>query len=158
MENKGKLLVSTQAASGRKIAVAVLSVFMFILGIFYVSHFDVFREMGKDILDSKELGNIIGIAFTLFFFLYPLLASMRFYSYCNVYESGVCGVTALNIFRPNNAMKKFDVAYNEILNVSDTGKSLILHTQYADFEVLVFKNGQEALKEIKARACGNQKV
>lgn len=158
MENKGKLLVSTQAASGRKIAVAILSIPMFILGIFFASHFDVFREMGKDMLDSKALGNIIGVLLICSGFLFPILTYMGFYSYCNVYENSVCGVTALNIFHPNNAVKKFDISYREILNVSDTGKSLILHTQYADFEVLVFKNGQEALKEIKARASSNQKV
>lgn len=76
-------------------------------------------------------------------------------SFCDVYENGVVGKTALSRNQPNTPMQAFDLSYEEIKNVSEAGKSLIIYTNYMKYEVLALNNRVEAMQEIRKRISEN---
>lgn len=156
MENKGKLLVTTQASKNRKIIFGVFSIMMLLLAILFIINFEIFREMGNDLFDNSTIGIILGIFLILSFIMYPVIGFIGFKSYCNVYENSVTGMTGLSISHPNEPMQKFDINYNEIINVTESGKTIFIHTQYTKYEILAMTNRDEAIKEIKKRMTGNE--
>ena len=64
--------------------------------------------------------------------------------------TGVTGPTA------NAAMQNFEIGYDEILNVTESGETLCLYTPYEKYTVLALVNRAEALREIRARMCGKK--
>jgi len=156
MENKGKLLVSTKTGSGMKMVQTIFSIFMLLLSVFFIFALSsgIFREMGKDIFDNNAIGNIIGIILIALMFAYPVLVIIGNRSYCNVYENSVVGITGMNLSHLSHPMERFELSYNEIYNVTESGKTLFIRTSYKTFEVLAMKNRTEAVKEIRQRMTG----
>lgn len=158
MENqeRGKLLVSTKAtATGRKAFQIGAAALFIVLAGSMIPNFDIFREMGRDMFRSSETGEILGwvlivglLAMAAFGLITTFLGSQ---SFCDVYENAVVGKTALSRNQPNTPMQSFELNYNEITNVTEAGKSLIIYTNYMKYEVLALKNRTEALREIRKR-------
>lgn len=155
MENRGKLLVSTKTSAGIKIFQLVSCIFSLILFLFFAFNFQLFRRMGADILGNATFGTILWFVMIMLFLLEPIICIMGNRSYCDIYENSIIGVTALSFSHPNTPMQKFDITYNEIINVTESGKTLCIYTAYATYEVLAMTNRPEAIKEIRARMSGN---
>lgn len=159
MENttKGKLIVSTKSnATGRKAVQIVGAAFLVVFAIVVIANFEELAyNMGRDFFHSASAGTPLvmvlvvlllgGAAFNL---IVTFLGSK---SFCDVYENGVVGKTALSRNQPNTPMQAFDLSYEEIKNVSEAGKSLIIYTDYMKYEVLALNNRTEALTEIRKR-------
>lgn len=146
----GKLLVSTKANSnGRKTVILVISAIFIIFGIFLLLNFDIITRIDDD------YGFILGIVGIAFLFGYPaLMLSIVFLgskSYCDVYENVVSGRTALSINNPKAPMQDFEVTYDDIQNITETHKRLIIYTQYASYEVLAMRNCSQAVQEIRQK-------
>ncbi len=162
MENneRGKLLVSTKAAAtGRKAVQIGGAMVLFVLAIFMVSNFNVFRKMGRDIFHSITAGELVGygmIVLLLISAAFNLITTfLGSKSFCDVYENVVVGRTALSRNQPNTPMQNFELNYSEITNVTEAGKSLIIYTSYMKYEVLALKNRMEALQEIRRKIPKN---
>ena len=158
MENSlGKLLVSTKsAAGGRKTTVLVSSVLSYLLAIFLLANGRAFEKMLNSVSTGKIV-QIVMVAWLVGFATYQLFAV--FYaarSHCCVYENGVAGVTELSVSNPKATMQNFEIGYDEILNVTESGKTLCLYTLYEKYTVLALVNRAEALREIRARMCGKK--
>lgn len=153
---KGRLLVSTKtAAAGRKTVTLVICIALFLVGIFVMANGEAFYKL------SHQHYRLISAALGIFIFtyaLYMLLAAfMGGRSYCEVYEHAVAGMTAMSRNQPNMPMQKFDIAYGDIKNVTETGKTICIYTPYAQYEVLALHNRAEAVAEIRNRMSGKTK-
>jgi len=162
MENiRGKLLVSTKSsASGRKILGLILSALLILIGIFALSDYSAILRMSRNLFGSSSFSRTITIFFCVVFFGYPcFMMSVCFLegkSYCDVYEKAVVGTTSLSINNPKAPMQNFDIGYNEIMNVTESGKTIYIYTQYAAYEILALKNRVEAVREIRIRMNGKR--
>lgn len=158
MENRGKLLVSTKTGAGMKALLTVFSVIMLIVGVFLAFNFKFFREFGKDVLDNATIGIIIGLVALAYLFLYPVFAIIGNRSYCEIYENAVVGTTGLSFSQPNMPMQKFEITYDEIKNITVSGKTLHIFTQYVTYDVLAMKNRLAAANEIRVRLSSKNQV
>lgn len=152
----GKLIVSTRsAAAGRKTAILVSSVFLYLLAIVMLFCEEAFTEaLGRG---TGEIVWIVAIAFLIGWPTFQLVtAFMGSRSYCDVYEHGVAGTTGLSAANPNSPMQNFELGYDEIVNVTESGKTLFIYTQYAVLEILALKNRTEAAQEIRKRMTGRK--
>lgn len=154
MEEKGKLLVSTKVSTGREMGSQISTVIFYGMGLWFLLNFDAMGEMGIDLFGDPAVGKVIGAALIGFLFVFPLIWLNRFKSYCEVYESGVVGITGsfslINLFTKANNEKVF-VSYEKISEVTESGETIFLYTENGKYEVLALKNRAEAVKEIKAR-------
>ncbi len=158
MENTlGKLLVSTKSvAGGRKTTVLVSAVLSYLLAIFLLANGHAFEKMLNSVSAGK-IAQIVLVAWLVGFATYQLLSVFRSArSYCSVYENGVTGVTGPSANDLKAAMRSFEIGYDEILNVTESGKTLCLYTPYEKYTVLALANRAEALREIRARMCGKK--
>lgn len=163
MENttKGKLIVSTKSnATGRKAVQIIGAAFFVALALMMLANFDeIFSQMGRDFFHNSSTGTLLGgVAVALFLGMAAFNVIVTFLgskSFCDVYENGVVGKTALSRNQPNTPMQAFDLSYEEIKNVSEAGKSLIIYTNYMKYEVLALNNRVEAMQEIRKRISEN---
>lgn len=158
MENRGKLLISTKTKAGRKTLLTVCSVIMLIMGTFIAFNFNLFRELGKEVLDNATIGVIIGLVAVVYLFLYPVITMIGNRSYCEIYENAVVGMTSLSLSQPNMPMQKFEITYDEIMNTTEAGKTLHIYTQYATYDVLAMKNRSAVANEIRARISSKNQI
>ncbi len=91
----------------------------------------------------------------VFFIIEPIFTVTYFFmnskSHCNVYENAVTGRSSMGLTSP---MQDFILSYEDIINVTSSGKSLILYTNHASYTVLAMTNLNPALQEIRARMQG----
>lgn len=151
VEEKGNLLVSTKIGAGMKGAQIGASIVMLVIGLFLALNFKIFGMMGEDILNSRAIGVILGVVSVTIMFVEPVLAMIGRKSYCEVYEKSVVGITGLSLSHPNTPMQKFHITYEEIINVTESAKTLCIYTSYATYEILAMKNRAEAAREIRSR-------
>ena len=162
MENtKGNLLVSTKSsATERKTMQTVASVIVIILGLFILSLNDFTAQIAKDLLGKASYSWFVDFIIIVAFLVSPCFGLFTTFlaskSYCDVYENAVSGMTGLSISNPKAPMQNFDIAYDEILNVTESGKTIYIYTQYTTYEVLALKNRVEAVNEIRARMTGKK--
>lgn len=162
--NRGKLVVSTKAdEKGRKVAIIFGGGFLIILAIILeIALFTkngLAKDMAKDLLGNSSLSWIFQI-FPLSLFGYAcfnlIVVFLGSKSYCDVYEYAVEGMTALSRTNPNSPMQHFEIQYQDIANITESGKMLCIYTQYTTYEVLAMRNRAEALKEIRMRMTGGK--
>lgn len=162
MENKGKLLVTTKAGIASKpvqLGISLVScIFMIVLGIWFLTNMETWNRMGRDLFNNETIGTLIMLLLSIFMIGYSVFIMIvniiGSRSYCAVYENSVVGMTALSMNKPSASMQKFDISYAEINNVTETGKTIIIYTPYASYEVMAANNRSEALKEIRKRMSG----
>lgn len=144
-EETGRLVVTTEGNKGLLIFCGIL---LIIFAVFFWIHFDVFAEIGKDIFNKASRGELFGGIFIVCLFFQAIIAFISTQSHCKIYEDRVVGITRLGW---TTGMKKFDISYDEILNVTEMGKILLIHTSYTTYEILAQKHRTEAVREIRAR-------
>ncbi len=157
MDN-GKLLVSTKStAAGRKTVVIICSAVWIIMGIaiIFIGYCtDALRET-----ISKTWGPILGLAAGVFMIgkaaFDLIVVAQNSKSYCDVYENAVLGRTCLSYSSPNTPVQDFRLKYNEIQNVTPSGKIIIIYTAYTKLEVVALANQNEAIQEIQKRMTKN---
>lgn len=154
---KGSLIVSTKsnAAANKTVQIAACGL-LGIIVIIAIANFDgIFSSMGRDMFGSASTGKAIGgvcVVAMLCYIAFNLITTfLGSKSFCDVYEGGVVGKTALSANQPNTPMQDFDISYTEIANVTEAGKTIIIYTKYAKYEVLALKNRTEAVQEIRQR-------
>lgn len=155
--SRGKMLVSTKSSrTHAETYYLVLGIIAVLAGIviipFAFRNESMFRVIAGEIFGSRNLEWLVQILYFGLFFILPgidiFFSLFKCESYCNVHENGVVGTTVLGVSkRPID----FNIGYDEILNVTDSGQSLLIYAQYATFEVRAIKNRTEALQEIKER-------
>lgn len=143
MSTKGNLLVSTKTnTTARKTVVIVGCMIYFILGIIVFS-----------LTPSGEtFGYVLGglcIGYAIF---YLLLGLSNLKSYCEVYENAVVGTTTMGLTTP---VQNFEIRYDEIMNVTESGKSIQIYTQYTTYKTIALANATAAVSEIRARMKGH---
>ncbi len=153
MSDMGKLIVSTKVGAKTKSILVVCCVIEFIMGIFMISSIGILQEA----LDSPLGGLLLGLMPGGLCLCYPFLVILGQKSYCEVHENGVVGMTGLSLSNPNAPMQKFSLAYNEIINITESSRTLLIYTQYATYEVLAREHRKEALMEIRNRMLGKSK-
>ena len=150
MENRGKLLVSTKSGAKQKMGYTIYYVVWLLVLILIFAIFDDLSWRLSRELDSDFLGFAIpfAVAGLIVYNMLKLYFSNK--SYCEVYETVVSGVTAFNFSKPQGPVT---ISYNDITNISESGRILIIYTNYATYEFLAMdsKNRAEAIKEIRLR-------
>ncbi len=156
MGDKGKLIISTKAvAAGRKIYILVVGVFMILLGLFALMNEDMAGMFGRG--DTAKLLYYGMCAVLLGSGIFMLVGSFKgFKSYCDVYEKGVVGTTGMSANKNAAPQQNFELAYSDIVNVTESGKTIFIYTNYGNFEVLALKNRVEATQEIRKRMTGKK--
>lgn len=159
MEDYGDLIVSTKAmAVGRKVYIYVVSAFLILLGFVCFISGPVFEEMAGDLFHRPSMGAVLQFglaAVSIGFGAFMLIGSfLGFKSYCDVYERGVKGTTGMSANKNAAPQQNFQLSYRDILNVTESGKTIFLYTNHGNFEVLALKNRAEAVQEIRRRIAG----
>ncbi len=161
MKDMGKLIVSTKAvAAGRKIYLFIVGVFMILVGILFLLAPEEFRASFVDMFGSRSVGVIFQYgmgAFLIGMGAFMLISShFGFKSYCDVYENGVVGTSGLSANKNAAPQQNFELSYDDIVNATESGKTIFIYTSYGNFEVLALKNRVEATQEIRKRMKGSQ--
>ena len=76
---------------------------------------------------------------------------MQSRSYCEIYENAIAGKTAMSGNDTKSVMEDFEISYNDISSVSQSGKFIIIYTKYANYRVLANNNRDEAARQIRSR-------
>lgn len=147
----GKLIVSTKIGAKMKAVLAVCCIIEFLLGIFMIFSIGILQKA----LDSTLGGLFLGLIPGTLCVCYPVWVIIGHKSYCAVHENGIIGMTGLNLSKLNAPMQKFSVTYDEIINITESSRALLIYTQYTTYEVLARENRKEALEEIKHRMLRN---
>ena len=153
VSNLGRLVVSTKIGKKMKSMLTVCCIVEILIGICMIFSISILQEA----LDSTLGGLLLGLIPGCLWLCSPFSVILGHKSYCDVHENGVSGMTALNLNNPNAPMQKFSIAYDEIINVTESTKTLIIYTQYAVYEVLAREHRKEALEEIRNRMLSNSK-
>ena len=146
MLTRGNLLVSTKSSSsGKQTVRAVCCVLMIIMGLVFLAiPFD-------EIFGSAVFGYIISLVVVIDGVFNLILVSKNSKSYCDVYEYAVVGTTSLSWNTPNAPVQDFELRYHEIKNVTDSGKSIVIYTDYATYNVVAAENCASAVSAIRSR-------
>ncbi len=159
MGDKGELIVSTKAvAAGQKGIMIAVGGLLILLGMFM----GVDKRVTSSIASGtqQELIHYCVITILIAFGGYAIYAAFkRFKSYCAVYEKGVVGTTGMAEIRDGKKdapQQDFELAYSDIVNVTESGKTILIYTNYGTFEVLALKNRVEATQEIRKRMTGKK--
>ncbi len=141
------LIISTKSAStGRKVAIVISSSVIILLGIICFFIPGAFKSI------NRQWGPLLGYACGILMIAYSLFEIMLVFfgtkSYCAVYENGISGITAfgIGVKEPQQAVS---LSFNEIENVSMSGKSIIVYTKFGKFLFSALKNGPEAVQAIR---------
>ncbi len=149
---KGKLIVSTKSSAGkRKTVLLICSIIMYAFGVLILFTREAFSSMGT-------MGDLLWLVGWIWPILYPtynlILVFAGSKSYCDVYEDGVSGRTALSRNNPGIPMQDFEISFSEIVNVTNAGKRIMIYTKFATFEVMALQNCAPAVSEIRSRMTG----
>lgn len=151
----GKLLISTKTGTGMKTFQTVCCVLEVIMGIVLFFSIGFLKTVFEEMLDIGAVGVIIGVFGGFSCLFSPVFVSIGNRSHCNVYENGVAGITGLSLSHPNTPMQNFSISYDEIVNVTESSKTIIIYTKYCTYEILAMKNRTEAAQIIRSRMTGN---
>ncbi len=163
MDDYGKLIVSTKAmAAGRKIYIYVVSAFLILLGFVCLLFCGpIFEEIAGDLFRKPSMGVVLQFglaAIVIGFGAFMLISSfLGFKSYCDVYERGVKGVTGMSANKNAAPQQNLQIPYRDILNVTESGKTIFLYTNHGNFEFLALKNRTEVAQEIRRRIAGQER-
>lgn len=151
MENRGKLLVSTQCNPTKKLILFIITVVAAILLIVLTLDNDGFVAAIVDKLDNEVWEWIIGgiVGFIVATGLIDVIKGFK--SYCVVYENAVVGTTKFSLFNSSESLKEFTLNYNEITNISENKTILHIYTSYTTFKVNALDNCAAAAQEIRKR-------
>ncbi len=159
MEDKGELIISTKAvAVGQKGIMIAAGALMILLGMFM----GVDKRVTSSIASGTQEELIHYAVISLLFGAggYVIYAAFkRFKSYCAVYEKGVVGITGMAEMsgaKKGAPQQDFELAYSDIVNVTESDKTILIYTNYGNFEVLALKNRAEATREIRKRMTGKK--
>lgn len=157
-EDLGELIVSTRSAAvARKAYIYIVSGLLFVLGIFWFTTVEpsaLRQSFGRDMSTIIYWAAGMGI---MCFAVFLVIASLRgFRSYCDVYENGVVGTTGMSASKNASPQQNFRLGYDEIVNATESGKTVFIYTKYATLEVLALKNRVEVCQAIRMRAKGTK--
>ncbi len=163
MNNMGKLIVSTKAAAaGRKIYLFIVDAIVILVGIMGLLDSEIFVDAFADMLGNRSTGMFFHYSLCIFligFGAYMFIASyFGFKSYCDVYENGVVGISGMSANKNAAPQQSFELSYNDIVNATESGKTIFIYTTYGNFEVLALKNRVQATQEIRKRIKGGQET
>ncbi len=151
---KGKLLVTTKAGcAGRMIVLGISSAIMICLGIFCLSVPEAFEDLSRD--NYQIISTILGIGMIAYAAFMCVAGWLGKKSYVAAYEKRVVGTTALSWADTKAPMQNFELRYEEIVNVSESGKTITIYTAYEKYNVLALKNRGEIMQVIRQRMSGN---
>ena len=161
VESRGKLLVSTKTTMvGIKIFAVIYSIILLAMGfgalglafsddLIFSMAWDFKISMG--VIKACCIGAaIFFIALSIWYLISTFLGSK---SFCEVYENAVVGTTTLYA---KGGMQKFELNNNEIVNVTESGRTIIVYTSYEKYQVLANKNRAEAIRAIRERIAQYQ--
>ena len=153
---KGKLLVSTKSnAIGRKAGVLIASAILLLPAIYILANPDFAYQMAYDLLGKISLGRIVQIGFPTIMLVFVTISVINIFmiskSYLDVYERGLAGVTSYNTSKPSEGVKKIELSFSDIVNVSESKRCIQIVTKYGSYEFLAVKNREQALSEIRSR-------
>lgn len=151
----GKLLISTKTGTGMKTFQTVCCVLEVIIGIVLFCSIGFLKTVFEEMLDIGAVGVIVGILGGFSCLFSPVFVIIGNRSHCNVYENGVAGITGLSLSHPNTPMQSFCISYDEIVNVTESSKTIIIYTKYCTYEILAIKNRAEAIQIIRSKMSGN---
>lgn len=154
INSMSNLLISTKVGKGMKTFQTVCCVLEAIIGIALLCSIGFLKTVFEDMLDMGAAGVIFGIFFGFSFLISPVFAVIGNRSHCNVYENGVAGITGLSLSHPNTPMQSFCISYDEIINVTESGRTIFIYTKYCTYEILAMKNRAEAAQIIRSRMSG----
>ncbi len=157
MGDKGKLIISTKAvAAGRKIYITVVALFVIALGVFALMTPEAF----EDLRGRGTMGGFLYYALCAVMIgggIFMIVGCFKgFKSYCDVYERGVVGTTGMSANKNAAPQQNFELAYSDIVNVTESGKTIYIYTNYGNFEVLALKNRVAVTQEIRKRMTGKK--
>lgn len=146
---RGNLVASTRSnAIVQRIIFFIIAILLFFAGITMIVNFREYSILiGWDVFKSIMVGYIISVIVIFFCFAYCARLIISVLSYCEVYEECVVGVT--NSFK--EPVQKFEISYNDIKNVTESGKVINIYTSYATHTVFAMKNRAKVIEEIRAR-------
>ncbi len=151
----GNLLISTKVEKGKKTFQTACCVLAVIIGVALFFSISFFIE---DLLDMGTGVVIFGVVCALSFIISPIFVFIIVFkgnkSHCDVYENGVAGITGLGLNNSNTPMQNFCISYDEIVNITESSKSILIYTKYCTYEVLAKKNRAEAAQIIRSRMSG----
>ena len=156
---KSKLIVSTKSTnSGKKASIIIVYAIMVLIFCIVLFAGDMKKVSYMMLGDSSYawLLYVIIIGGAIYPLINILLSFARFNSYCDGYEKSVSGKTGMSFSNTKAPVQDFELSYNEILNVTASGKSIIIYTQYTNYEVSAFENQTEVVNAIRARMTGNK--
>ncbi len=153
---KGKLLVSTKSnAIGRKAFVLIASAIILLPAIYILTNPDFAYQMAYDLLGKISLGRIVQIGFPTIMLVFAAISVINIFmiskSHLDVYERGIAGVTSFNTRKPSEGVKKIELSFSDIVNVSESKRCIQIVTKYGSYEFLAAKNREQALNEIRSR-------
>ena len=146
MQIRGNLIVSTRASSsGKQFALTICCVLMIVLGLVFLC------LPWEEIFDNAVIGYIVSLIMVADGIVNLIMTSKNSKSYCEVYEYAVVGTTSLSWNTPNAPVQDFDIPYREIKNVTSSGKSILIYTNYATYNVTAAANCAQAVSAIRSR-------
>ncbi len=158
MGDKGKLIISTKAAvgaTGRTLFCSIVGVGIILMGLF-----GLLDERMETAFGYGTRGELIRYGLCVVLIGgggYMIFNSFKgFKSYCAVYEKGVVGITGVSANKNAVPQQNFELAYSDIVNVTESGKTIYIYTNYGNFEVLALKNRVAVTQEIRKRMTGKK--
>mgnify|MGYP001630835424 FL=1 len=150
---KGKLLVTTKNSTAMTVLDWVCGVVLVILGIVYMFNETMSRamtELAWSVFRSPGAGEVLQIIVMVFLLCCAAVCFTLPLSRCDVYEGGVTGTTKLTLTK---GLRKFELSYRDIMNVTVSGKKLKIHTPAGSYEVMATSNRMEAMRIIQEKAA-----
>lgn len=146
--SRGNLIVSTKSAStGRKIVTVISGCIIILFGIICFFVPNAFKSI------NRQWGPLLGYACGILMIAYSVFEiAVVFFgtkSFCAVYENGISGITAFG-FGIKEPQQTVNLSFNEIENVSMSGKCIIVYTKFGKFLFSALKNGPEAVQAIRS--------
>lgn len=157
---ESKLIVSTKSTnSGMKTAKIVSNGLLILIGCILLFS-GILDDLAHEFFGSSSsswLLYILILACSILFPVFSMIVSLsNLNSYCDVYEKSVSGKTGMSFTDTKAPVQTFELSYNEIVNVTESGKNIIIYTQYGKYEVAACKNQTEVVNAIRARMTGNK--
>ena len=157
----GREILSTKSSGKGIIAFQVICVVVGLIFAIAISSVCSLAHSQYDYLfgSSNADSFVCILAFALFFALpifYLVINIFAMKSHCVLYENAVTGTTLLA-----NGMKSFILSYDDIVGVTETKmtkskRRICIQTKYDKYEVLAFKNADEAIKTLCEKTENNR--
>ena len=152
----GREILSTKS-SGKGIIIfhTVCVVIGFLFSIAFASICSLAHSQYDYLFDSSTSDDVACVlVFGMFFILpifYLVIQIFAMKSHCILYENAVTGTTLLA-----SGMKSFILSYDDIVGVTETKltkskRRICIQTKYDKYEVLAFKNADEAVKILREK-------